>query len=211
MAWRTGSGTAGIFTPGGAWMVPCSRPTAKVRALILVPEGTGRLSWGCRFRCSSVINFGSLSKLYAWLNVNQWWQKILSWYATVHTYIYVWHSTVSFFQDPQILVYPCNWYRCRSPVALNSLGNHHTYPSFWSQLHCEKKVVSNTSFMANIMTAFSSPDVPALSIGTVLVQVTGLVPLLTTLDTLKLDNNSKNNDEHYVHMYVYILWSLLYV
>ena len=30
------SGTAGMFTPGGAWIVPCSRPTAKVRALILV-------------------------------------------------------------------------------------------------------------------------------------------------------------------------------
>ena len=27
---------AGMFTPGGVWIVPCSRPSANVRALILV-------------------------------------------------------------------------------------------------------------------------------------------------------------------------------
>ena len=36
MSCKTGMGTAGMFTPGGAWTVPCSSPTAKVRALILV-------------------------------------------------------------------------------------------------------------------------------------------------------------------------------
>ena len=30
LASRTGSGTAGMFTPGGAWIVPCNKPAAKV-------------------------------------------------------------------------------------------------------------------------------------------------------------------------------------
>ena len=29
MASRIGSGTAGMFTPGGAWIVPCNKPAAK--------------------------------------------------------------------------------------------------------------------------------------------------------------------------------------
>ena len=33
MASRTGSGTTGMFTPGGAWIVPCNKPAAKVLAL----------------------------------------------------------------------------------------------------------------------------------------------------------------------------------
>ena len=36
MASRTGSGTAGMFTPGGAWIVPCNKPAAKVRALACI-------------------------------------------------------------------------------------------------------------------------------------------------------------------------------
>ena len=39
------SSTAGMFTSGGAWIVPCSRPTAKVRALIsLVPSSRAESS-----------------------------------------------------------------------------------------------------------------------------------------------------------------------
>ena len=36
MASRTGSGTAGMFTPGGAWIVPCNKPAAKVLALTCI-------------------------------------------------------------------------------------------------------------------------------------------------------------------------------
>ena len=36
MASRTGSGAAGMFTSGGAWIVPCNKPAAKVRALTCI-------------------------------------------------------------------------------------------------------------------------------------------------------------------------------
>ena len=36
MASRTVSGTADMFTPGRAWIVPCNKPAAKVRALTYI-------------------------------------------------------------------------------------------------------------------------------------------------------------------------------
>ena len=36
MASRTGSGTAGMFTLGIAWIVPCNKPAAKVWALTCI-------------------------------------------------------------------------------------------------------------------------------------------------------------------------------
>ena len=54
MAWRTDSGTAGMFTPGGARIVPCIKPPAKVRALILVRVLREDVGVDCRVAVPSV-------------------------------------------------------------------------------------------------------------------------------------------------------------
>ena len=195
MAWRTGSGTAGIFTPGGAWIVPCSGPTAKVRALILV-----RVLVDWAGGADSAVAVSPILDLLAscmpdWMWISGDRKSYLDMKQFILTYTF---DTALF---PSARVPKSRFILAIDTGAAVLLLWTALATTTPTPLSCpsyivkkrKKKLVSNTSFMANIMTAFSSPDVPALSIGTVLVEVTDLVPLLTTLDTLKLDNNSKNN------------------
>ena len=154
MVWRTGNGTAGTLTPGGAWIVPCRRPVAKVHALIFEMMAGEALGGGSRRASLSILAFLA-SCMPTWMQTNE--NIVLADYiANYCTHIYVWHNIFSFFLDLQILVYPYNRHIGHSLLVVRSPGSHHTSPAFYYLLQEE-----NTIYLCMHMSVVPF-DIPAL-------------------------------------------------